>query len=344
MEYKQSKLIYSCGTDDVDICVVIPTYKRINLLNIALNSVYKQKENSLSFCVKIISNDPDFDYESIDFKEKSNLFIYKNLCNIGMVGNINQCCNMATGKYTCFLQDDDLLMPNYFFEIEKILLNNKYNSFDCLIPNRYFLLQNSFPEKIYVKSLFASFFKIFNKTKLKTVNVYDCLNLSYNIFGGGPTCGILFKTECLKNAKPFSDKFPYVFDYVFFSEFSEKNKVVLLDKYISIYRIANNASYRLDVQYDFFLGNKYLETKYGNKSKTFMKYKRENEIFDFECHSIECQQKLMSEGYKIPKKTFKYYIFRLNRMIRIFSKKMYRRKTISQTKYEKIIGGVRNGY
>ena len=65
----ESKLIYGTPAEDNDLCIMVPTYKRTDLLKKAINSLLFQIEpKQLKYQVFIVANDPLFKLE--DFKNK----------------------------------------------------------------------------------------------------------------------------------------------------------------------------------------------------------------------------------------------------------------------------------
>ena len=137
----ESECIFgSKAREDVDLTIVIPTYKRAELLEKTLKSIINQKPvKSISYQVIIVSNDPDYSIDRITLALDETIFsIYKNKENLGMVGNMNRSALITKSKYIAYIQDDDILLDNYLVEIENLLNVGALENIDCLIPNRYF--------------------------------------------------------------------------------------------------------------------------------------------------------------------------------------------------------------
>ncbi len=104
------------------ISIVIPTYRKLPMLKIALSSALRQKGNH-SFEVIVVNDDPE-DTTVDDFISSINvdhLKYYKNERNLGLFGNWNRCFTLASGQWVAILNDDDYLYDFYLEEVERIL-------------------------------------------------------------------------------------------------------------------------------------------------------------------------------------------------------------------------------
>lgn len=76
---------------------MIPTYKRMSLLDKAIHSVTNQMTN-YNYEIVVVDNNPDTPICEIEMllrKYSNNLSYYKNEENIGMFGNWNRCVLLA---------------------------------------------------------------------------------------------------------------------------------------------------------------------------------------------------------------------------------------------------------
>ena len=241
----KTKHIYGNGSVQVDVSIVIPTYKRIDLLRKCLKSIIAQnKVSNLSIEVVVCSNDCNFQIKDLGIWLDPVIFnIYVNEKNVGMCENMNRCFQNANGKYIAYVQDDDVLLPNYLEEIKKIIVSDDIEKFDCIIPNRYYYMPDSalttqFGKKairnMYIKNYICRFFQIGKAIpKFQKINPYDTMITMYPFYSGGPTCGIVFKKESLYNFGGFDIRYPYGFDYSFFMNF-QKN--IMLDYIMNIFQ------------------------------------------------------------------------------------------------------------
>lgn len=114
----KSKLMYGkLPEEKTDVSIMIPTYRRADLLKEAIESALNQK-TKYRYTISVIDNDADGD-EATDklmkeYCEKhTNILYYRNEQNIGMFGNWNRCIELSRTEWLCMLHDDDMLMENY---------------------------------------------------------------------------------------------------------------------------------------------------------------------------------------------------------------------------------------
>ncbi len=330
---------------DVDLTIVIPTYKRSEYLRKTIESIINQKPpTNLSYQVVIVSNDPSFNPELLKLEMPESIFsIYRNTKNIGMAGNMNRCACLASGKYIAYLHDDDILLDTYLITIEDLILSGTLDNIDCLIPNRYNYYDIGKKDRRYGKEAFVlANLKIvlkyicsigIKKQIIQRVTMEDCANTWFNCFYA-PTCGTVFKRQSLMSSEGFPEKYPYAFDFVFFIKFSSNHNVVLYDKYLSVYRLTVSASNRPEVQADFYCGEMFLlESAIKNNNLFAQKYQNEIKRFS-KCHKSKEAQKIISE--KIEVKNFKYLIFMIKRTINLMRKNTLRIKPTPK-KYYKLL-------
>lgn len=340
----KSELIFGNCNENNNLCIVVPTYRRIELLKKTLISLINQKGPvSLQYQVFIVSNDPDFCVDDLDMELNPDIFcIFRNKENLGMVGNMNRCAMLARGDFVSFIQDDDVLLNTYLFEICKIYDSIISLNIGCLIPNRFYYFDKTsngiFGRKSFYLSNIKSTIQRFiepkvNRPLLKKIEYVDCAEIWYNCFGGGPTCGIIFEKKALMKSGGFDISFPYVFDEVMMFNFSKNNNVYLFDKYLAIYRMTDSASNRINVQEDFIRGDRYILENTIEVSSFVKKY--QNEIIRF---YIENKSKDVANNHKYEynKSFIKYGLFRLVRFFKLMRSGLYRRETLPR-KYERMI-------
>lgn len=324
--------------DDVQVTIVIPTYKRIDLLKKTLDSIINQKApQKMKYQVIVVSNDPDFDWRCLNMTLPDDIFsIYRNKSNLGMVGNMNRCAFLAKGEYIAYVQDDDVLLDDYLVTIEQLVENHLLDQIDCLIPNRYYFYDCNNNKSNFGRQAYKSERKKLILEKILTIGVKksliqkvtpkDCAETWYNCYSGGPTCGVIFKRSSLMETTGFPEKYPYVFDYVFFIDFSERYNVCLYDQYLSIYRMVDSASNRPDVQVDFYKGDMYLLEKTKEYSSYVKLFEKEIIKFSIENKSKEAQKLIETKENKSSK--VKYMLFRVTRFIKLMRKNTYRRNLV----------------
>lgn len=234
---------------NIDISIIIPTYKRTKYLYSALDSIFCQDCEDLSFEVIVVNNNPeDMMEELIEKYSGYPVSFYTNKENYGQVGNNNQGISKSRGNYVAFLHDDDMLMPNYFKEIKKYI-NDKRIS--CLITSQYDMYTNYKVDykRGIVRSVF--FFRNVYRKDVREIRYKDCL-LAFRDVYNPPTCGTLFLKKDLLEFGGFQDKKGAAWDYYNFREFNKKYRVFLLHKYLGIRRMFTGMSNNPKIVEDFF--------------------------------------------------------------------------------------------
>ncbi len=336
----QSRLVFGNNTsDDIALSIVIPTYKRIDLLRKNIKAILTQinLEKAVPYEVVIVANNPDFDYKELELELDYNVFkIYVNNENLGMCGNMNRCAVLARGTYIAYIQDDDVLMTNYIEEISNLIKSGELKNIDWLIPNRYYLMPDTGRESQFGKKAIGNM-KI--KRAIGTVlrmgraipmyqkiTPYETLVTTYPFYAGGPTCGMLFKKESLLLSGGFDTRYPYGFDYVFFIQFSKKYNVVLYNKYLSLYMTSDSASNKPEVQYDFF------RARYDSLVENSVKYEIPSKLKRVILYTTylgypQKTKEIIDESYEITRSSFvfnKPYL--VWAMLRTYKSGGYRRK------------------
>ena len=115
------------------LSICIPTFNRCSHLSNCLNSIilntnYNKKD--VQICVSDNCSTDETEAVVRHAQEKIDIVYRKNKTNLGMSINFLNVINMADGKYAWIIGDDDLLMPNTFERLLKIMdQNNGVNFF-----------------------------------------------------------------------------------------------------------------------------------------------------------------------------------------------------------------------
>ncbi len=107
------------------VSVVIPTFKRPDLLKQTIESAIAQDDFNCAYEIIVVDND---DADGINETEKmlaamnvSNLLYYKNTKNIGASGNWNRCILLARSNWVIMCHDDDLLKRDCIATMSRII-------------------------------------------------------------------------------------------------------------------------------------------------------------------------------------------------------------------------------
>lgn len=122
------------------ISVIIPTYKRYDLLERAIKSVIKQSYKNLEIIVvDDNANFPEIRKKTEEIVKRYPKIIYiKNKKNIGGGPTRNVGIKRATSKYLVFLDDDDEFLPEKIekqYNLFKSLRNDKIGMIYCYVDN-----------------------------------------------------------------------------------------------------------------------------------------------------------------------------------------------------------------
>ena len=132
----------------MEISVVIPTYNRPHYLKEALTSILNQNHSGLDDNIEIIVvNDAGVDVASIvnEFTQFGlNIKHLKQEQNKGLSAARNLGINSSLGKYICFLDDDDLWLPNHLDAMAKSIQSDPQTEifvYSCLVSKKRELLK-----------------------------------------------------------------------------------------------------------------------------------------------------------------------------------------------------------
>lgn len=225
--------------------ITIPTFKRHKLLIEAIESCINQNYDKDNWQIVIVDNNPDNNPDILDVIRKmdsmSNIFYYKNEQNIGMFGNWNRCIELASGEFVTILSDDDLLKPDFLYEIEKQInkrpeINIIYGAYDFLKSGKI-IRDNSvgFKNKIY-NCLFYG--------KTREISLIDYF---LRTFGFSASALVFRRSLALKLGGHDDLIFPSA-DYLFQSKFVMNfGNAFFYNKHLAIYRIEDNESIKYEV-------------------------------------------------------------------------------------------------
>lgn len=206
------------------ISVVIPTYNPGNYLFECLDSVFKQ--TIFDFEILLILNGNQFPYENhiLDFlsqcKDSQRIrYFYTDVSGVSNARNIG--IDNAKGEYICFIDDDDIVSPQYLE-----LLLEKANEETLVVSNVY-----SFTNNIENKN--KNFFickHLGNKETISNRSLFE--NRSYLAF---PVAKIIHKNIIGK--RRFDVRFRNGEDALFITSISDKIKRIVYAGDSSIYYV-----------------------------------------------------------------------------------------------------------
>ena len=174
------------------ISVVIPTYNRKEHLSNCLFSLLAQTKKPFEILV-IDNSDNSYAEKTINNLEsqfkKQNVFLYcfQNSINSGAIAR-NLGASKAKGDLIAFLDDDVLLDPNYYEEIEKVFLEYPdalgVHGYNKLMNKAYQEMKNSFSksllDKCYKFFMISSYYEEAKSRVLPTLCVTNPIPASFD--------------------------------------------------------------------------------------------------------------------------------------------------------------------
>ena len=255
-EVKSVCLYKNFKDEHIDVSILIPTYKRATYLEEALNSIKSQEKCNFNVEVIVINNDPASDMSDVieHFKELKNIAFYQNERNIGMIGNMNRCAELAHGYYLAYLHDDDLLHNNYLCSIEKALKEIKDDNCAAYVVNRDIIGKNPTGINEYVKNVLKGVARLLFLFRFAYRKKYELLTpekvlLSWNKnYYLAPTCGTLFVKKKFLEIGGWNEDYYPVFDAILFLQLNQRYKIYFIREKLGVYRWDVNASLNADVR------------------------------------------------------------------------------------------------
>jgi len=208
------------------VSVVIPTYKRPDMLGRAIDSVLNQTYDNIEIIV-VDDNDEDSEHrkETEDFMKKyadvDNLVYLKHKKNKGGSAARNTGIRNSSGEFISFLDDDDEFLPNKINQqLGKLLkMDNEYGAISC----GYVEINNG--DKKITQKLPEGNLKL------------EILQMKVSLKGGST---LLFRKEIFDNIGFFDDEFIRHQDYEFLVRFFRFYKMTTINLVLSKIYTDNN--------------------------------------------------------------------------------------------------------
>lgn len=269
ISHVKTDLLYGSikNTKTYALTVIIPTYRRTDLLKEAINSVLKQKTNKFNWEIIIIDNTTwNQDHMTPALKivreiDDSRILYYHNDQNIGSGYNWNRAVELARGKWITFLHDDDVLCSD--------ALENIYN---IICASHYFKKPLG-----YIHARSKNFTKNFNENtiKLKTLPFnLELTRLTTLILGhthtGMPTCGTTILREAYIKSGGINYDFGPTADAVLGYIIMKNYTVLRSGTVLGGYRWINNETLKIKT-IEKLIQSDYLFAQYRYKQSFFSK-------------------------------------------------------------------------
>lgn len=214
------------------VSVLIPTFKRMDLLKEAIRSALGQEGYS-NFEVVVSDNDPSEENtrnvgDLVASFGDSRLRYCPSAVNLGMTGNWNRCLELAQGELLTFLHDDDLLHPHFLRECVARMSGSD------LIACRVAVGEMPHFDK-----------KSTNPTREGLTKLDSSHYLFSNI---SPAPGVLFRRSRALELGGFDDAWYPCSDYDFWIRYCSAYPAVIFPRVLAFYRLAQNESQKTETR------------------------------------------------------------------------------------------------
>lgn len=243
--YVQSELVLEFNQEIQPVLsIIIPTFRRPNLLREALESAVKQV-TKIAYEIVIVDNDSDGEYKDIIIKllsdfEHISVRYFVNEENIGMFGNWNRCIELAKAEYLTILNDDDALGRLW---LERILI---LGFSERLVFTRYKKFQSS-----------GELQPLLNTNRKVKPLISTDLHLSRFICSHqtNGTLGVLLKRSNAIQLGGFDETLFPVADYWFFLKYSFFFGAIRVEEELAYFRWSENESMKLQTMQQTLSGD-----------------------------------------------------------------------------------------
>lgn len=243
----------SCDARSYVLTIAVPTFKRPALLEQALRSI-SVLAFSIPVEVIVLDNDPDGDDAQaarlIDQSIAGPYHYYRNLTNVGMFGNWNQCLLQARGQYITILHDDDLLCVNFGNAVETLLVNGRLAH--EIVALRVFMLEER-PDRL--ENNVAQRLRRARLRRLlaggaeeKSISLLSITDLFFANHISG-TLGVIFNREKAVELGGFQADWYPIADYEFWCRWVTRyGPIPIVNQRVAQYRIGHNESMKLQTR------------------------------------------------------------------------------------------------
>lgn len=266
---KKSQLLYGNMIENADFTLVIPVYGCNKRLGELIDNIRLQRQCKLMVQV-IVSDNKKYKANETMGREIIRLLENSKIKNIayflsdeplGQLGNFNRCGELCKTEYFGMVHDDDLLVENYFFLVERIL---------------QFMKNNPWIGEMHQASMMFYGDACFEKVASEKIVATKITRLKIDVTGysqtGVPSCGTIFKKEAFVKAGGFNDKYPSSGDAFLSAIMMDMGYSIWQLKTISgYYRIEANGSLKTDLCKRFIIEDEMFRNAWQAK-KAVRKY------------------------------------------------------------------------
>jgi glycosyltransferase involved in cell wall biosynthesis len=235
------------------LTVLIPTFRRVDLLKEAISSVLNQYHCDFLWDIVVLDNEED-DGEQNDTEkliriiDSQRILYYRNSEHIRPGDNFNRAMQIARGKWVCFLHDDDLLVGNTLQKMERLIsvfskrpgkplgaISAKYHQFIYDSDTRKCNINIEQVNKYYCDM--PLYYGLYQLTHAN-------LWFTANIGGDVPSNGAIFNREAALECGGFIEDFGISGDLILYYRMEKNYRVYSTVQPMGLYRWGNNTMVR----------------------------------------------------------------------------------------------------
>lgn len=214
----------------VEVSIIIPTFRRADLLNQALTSALAQTDFP-NYEVVVVDNDgeqADLATEDVIRRHLTDrVRYYRNKKNIGMTGNWNRGIELATGNWVTILHDDDWLAPTFLETMFGTMPSNANLATCCVLSG----IQAYDPEILPPRSQERPQWHRIRPPRLIRGNI-------------SPAPGVLMHKSLAVSLGGFDDEWYPCADYDFYIRATLFGTAYSLSKDLAYYRTSDSQTYK----------------------------------------------------------------------------------------------------
>ncbi len=227
--------------------IIIPTYRRPDLLRQAIQSCINQK-TTIPFEIVVTDNDDDRSSSAEDVVQEFNddrIHYSRNESNLGMFGNWNRAVEKSNCDWIVLLHDDDLLLPDYLDEVHACRL--KFPRATLIVPLSEAIGTDAKQIPVKTNILVRGIRNL--RSYFQTAKKYKHIHKSIYLFAyPHASPGWLFSRNCWSAAGGFAEKWHPIADYTTSYDLVNHGQGVKIFKKLFQYRWQDNATLRLEIR------------------------------------------------------------------------------------------------
>lgn len=266
----ESRLIYGhLSEEKLEFSIIIPTFRRADLLKEALESAINQKNYDEYYEIAVIDNDSEIDSPTDQMMKEycdkyENIIYYRNTENIGMFANWNRCIEICRSKWFCMLHDDDYITEDYLATMKSFNISRDVG----VVFNEQNILDETGIKASESRNLIAGIREFLNRKK---ENKKPKL-ISWEFPETASSCATLYNKNLSMEIGGFDDTFDPACDWVMWGKMEYYHKVLRTGKRLSYYRFLCNGFLRPEIQrfvmiYAMIFAKVYFESKNHSEKK-----------------------------------------------------------------------------